>query len=72
MEDIVDKISLQKDNIRLEQERCDLLRENEYLRMLLERFIPIPINGRVESLENRYSDIDKRLRKIEDMGDKAK
>lgn len=72
MEDSVDKISLQKENIRLDQERCDLIRENEYLRMLLERFIPIPINGQIKSLENRYSDIDKRLRKIEEMGNKAK
>lgn len=40
--------------------------------MLLERFIPIPINGQVKSLENKYSDIDKRLRRIEDIGNKAK
>ncbi|MCI8621369.1 MAG: hypothetical protein HFJ50_06580 [Clostridia bacterium] len=72
MEDSVDKISLQKENIRLNEQNCGLTRENEYLRMLLERFIPIPINGQVKSLENRYSDIDKRLRKIEDMGNKAK
>lgn len=72
MEDRIDNISLQKENIRLDQERIDLIRENEYLRMLLERFIPIPINGQVESLENRYSDIDKRLKKIENIGNMAK
>lgn len=72
MEDSVDKISLQKENIRLDQERCDLIRENEYLRMLLERFIPIPINEQIENLEHKYNNMNKRLSHIEDMGNKAK
>lgn len=72
MEDRVDNISLQKENIRLEQERCDLLRENEYLRMLLERFIPIPIDEQVKYLEGKCNEIDKRLRKFENIGNAAK
>lgn len=72
MEDRVDNISLQKENIRLIEENAGLIRENQYIRMLLERFIPIPINGQVERLENRYNDIDKRLREIENIGNVAK
>ena len=64
-------MDLEKDNIRLQEQNMSLLRENEYLRMLLDRFIPIPINGKIESLEERYENIDKRVRKIENKGNEA-
>lgn len=64
-------MDLEKDNIRLQEQNMGLLRENEYLRMLLDRFIPIPINGKIESLEERYENIDKRVRKIENKGNEA-
>ena len=64
-------MDLEKDNIRLQEQNMSLLRENEYLRMLLDRFIPIPINGKIESLEERYENIDKRVRKIENKGNET-
>lgn len=64
-------MDLEKENIRLTEQNLSLLRENDYLRMLLDRFIPIPINGQIESLENRYKNIDKRVRTIESKGNKV-
>lgn len=64
-------MDLEKDNIRLQEQNMGLMRENDYLRMLLDRFIPIPINGEIESLEERYENIDKRVRKIENKGNET-
>ena len=64
-------MDLEKENIRLQEQNMSLMRENEYLRMLLDRFIPIPINGKIESLEERYENIDKRVRKIENKGNET-
>ena len=65
MEDSVDKITLQKENIRLQQENINLLNENQYLKMLLDRFIPVPMNIEVNCLADQYIELDNRLRKIE-------
>ncbi len=70
MEDSVDKISLQKENIRLLEQNENLIRENEWLRMLIERFIPVPINGEDNYLTDKYIEIDNRLKKIENQGNK--
>lgn len=63
-------MDLEKENIRLQEANLNLMRENDYLRMLLDRFIPIPTNGIVERLENRYNNINERLKRIENMEDK--
>ena len=70
MEDSIDKISLQKENIRLLEQNENLIRENEWLRMLIERFIPVPINGEDNYLTDKYIEIDNRLKKIENQGNK--
>lgn len=63
MEDSVDKITLQKENI-------NLLSENQYLKMLLDRLIPIPMNTEVNCLIDQYIELNNRLRKIENQGNK--
>lgn len=65
MEDSVDKISLQKENIRLQQENINLLNENQYLKILLDRLIPVPMNIEVNCLVDQYIELNNRLRKIE-------
>lgn len=70
MEDSVDKISLQKENMRLQQENINLLDENQYLKTLLDRLIPVPMNRDVNYLADQYIDLDNRLRKIENQGNK--
>lgn len=70
MEDTVDKITLQKENIRLQQENINLLDENQYLKTLLDRLIPVPMNREVNCLVEQYIDLDNRLRKIENQGNK--
>lgn len=70
MEDSVDKITLQKENIRLEQENINLHDENQYLKMLLDRLIPVPMNIKVNCLEDQYIELNNRLRKIENQGNK--
>ena len=57
---------------RLNQRVIDLEHENDYLKMLLDRLIPIPLNGTIENLEYRYNEIDKRLRNIENENNKTK
>ena len=63
MEDSVDKI-------RLEQENINLRDENQYLKMLLDRLIPVPMNREVNYLVDQYIDLDNRLREIENQGEK--
>lgn len=63
MEDSVDKI-------RLEQENINLRNENQYLKMLLDRLIPVPMNREVNYLVDQYIDLDNRLREIENQGEK--
>lgn len=63
MEDSVDKI-------RLEQENINLRDENQYLKMLLDRLIPVPMNREVNYLVDQYIDLDNRLREIENQGKK--
>ena len=70
MEDSVDKISLQKENIRLEQENINLRDENQYLKMLLDRLISVPMNIEINCLADQYIELDNRLRKIENQGNK--
>ena len=70
MEDSVDKISLQKENIRLEQENISLCDENQYLKMLLDRLIPVPMNIEVNCLADQYTELDNRSRKMENQGNK--
>lgn len=70
MEDSVDKITLQKENTRLQQENINLLSENQYLKMLLDRLIPVPMNTEVNYLTDQYIELDNRLRKIENQGNK--
>ena len=65
MEDSVDKI-------RLEQENINLRNENQYLKMLLDRLIPVPMNREVNYLVDQYIDLDNRLREIENQGEKRK
>ena len=63
MEDSVDKI-------RLEQENINLRNENQYLKMLLDRLIPVPMNIEVNCLADQYIELDNRLRKIENQDNK--
>lgn len=63
-------MDLEKENIRLQEANLNLMRENDYLRILLDRFIPIPTNRIIEGLENRYNNINERLKRIENMEDK--
>lgn len=58
-------MDLEKDNIRLIEQNCSLIRENEYLKILLDRLIPAPINIEIENINDNYRNIEKRLRKIE-------
>ncbi len=59
-----------KENIRLAQENINLRDENQYLKMLLDRLIPVPMNREVNYLVDQYIDLDKRLREIENQGKK--
>ena len=59
-------MELETENVRLNEANLSLMRENDYLRMLLDRLIPIPVNEQVETLENKYKKISDRLRKIEE------
>lgn len=55
MEDSTDEITLQQENIRLLEQNQNLIRENEWLRMLIERFIPVPANTQVDYLTDYIS-----------------
>lgn len=58
-------MDFEKENLRLIEQNCGLIRENEYLKMLLERLIPIPVNMEIEGIKDNYRNIEKRVRKIE-------
>lgn len=59
-------MDLEKENMRIVEENLALRRENDYLKMIIDRLIPIPISNKVQVLENRFSNIENRLEKIED------
>lgn len=59
-------MELEVENVRLNELNLSLMRENDYLRMLLDRLIPIPVNENIENLEQKYESISNRLRKIEE------
>lgn len=65
-------MDLEKENIRLIEQNLALMRENDYLKMLLDRLVPAPINGQIEGMEYRYNDINKRLNAIENKGNATK
>ncbi len=58
----------EKENIRLIEQNCRLIQENEYLKMLLDRLIPIPINQQMNELSDRCMNIEGRIKKIENQG----
>ncbi len=61
-------MDIEKENIRLIEQNCRLIQENEYLKILLDRLIPEPINQQINELADRYINIEKRIKKIENQG----
>ena len=61
-------MDVEKENIRLIEQNCRLIQENEYLKILLDRLIPEPINQQINELADRYINIEKRIKKIENQG----
>lgn len=61
-------MDFEKENIRLIEQNCGLTKENEYLKMLLDRLIPIPINQQINELVDRCISIERRIKKIENQG----
>ena len=61
-------MDIEKENIRLIEQNCRLIQENEYLKMLLDRLIPVPINQQINELADRCINIEKRIKKIENQG----
>ncbi len=62
----------EKENIRLIEQNYRLMQENEYLKMLLDRLIPIPINQQMNELADRCMNIEGRIKKIENQGNNTK
>ena len=50
-------------NIRLNEAVIRLERENEYLRMLIDKLMPQHVNAEIEVLFNRVDELTKKVRK---------
>lgn len=54
---------IRMENIRLNEAVIRLERENEYLRMLIDKLIPQHVNAEIEVLFNRVDELTKKVRK---------
>lgn len=62
---------MNENEIRLNAENIRLFEENNFLREMLNRLIPIPINDDLKTLDYRLNNLEQRTRKIEEKGNKA-
>lgn len=56
---------MNENEIRLSAENIRLMEENMFLREMLNRLIPVPINDTLQTLEYNLSELKKRVNKIE-------
>lgn len=61
---------MSENEIRLNAENIRLFEENNFLREMLNRLIPIPVNHDIEYLDNRLVELNKRIIKLEERIDK--
>lgn len=54
---------IRMENIRLNEAVIRLERENEYLRMLIDKLMPQHVNAEIEVLFNRVDELTKKVRK---------
>lgn len=54
---------IRMENIRLNEAVIRLERENEYLRMLIDKLMPQHVNAEIEVLFNRVDELTRKVRK---------
>ena len=62
---------MNENEIRLNAENIRLFEENIFLKDLLNRLIPIPKDDVLDRIDYRLNELEKRMKKIEGIGNKA-
>lgn len=62
---------MNENEIRLNAENIRLFEENNFLREMLNRLIPIPKDDVLDRIDYRLNELEKRMKKIEGIGNKA-